>query len=740
MVRDAAEHDVARAHVVRGDHPAIAEVDRPSSRRARPRSPSRDRAPAPGCSRRPRPTRPPARRSRELMSSSRARAASRRIGNLPRRGAPVWYSVAVGLLARARLARLAPLAAGLPLVSARAAGARASLSRPSSRPPASIRADPTPTTTCGGSRTRWSASRASSTSIPYLAFPDGGRPIWPPLFDFTLAALARALAGTAIRRAARAAADVGLAAASARPPCSRCSCSRGASGARARRGSPRCCSRCSRPISCTRGWASSTTTAAVALAVTLLFAAGLTRLRPAGGRRGPARRRAPAGRCAGLRAAAVAGLSARGGDGRCGAAGVHRHARAAPRKRWRSPAAARSPTPSRCWRWRPSPGATSGSAGGASRPSCCRASSRSCSRRARRASVCWGRSSRASASRTALARRALAALAAGRRRARARPRGGAGARLRRGRCLGMARQARGVPGERRRIPAAASAARRASRRKPRSGSSRACCTRRPCCCWCSRSARAAARTPRPRLFLAAWTAVWLVAALVQRRFVNELSVPFALLVAVCAADAARAARRAARGPRAARRRGARLARLAAGWLLAPISVFLCALPRERSPRAARRAGAALGLAARAARAHAPRALARRALSADGRLLGRLGSAPSTACWPPGATATCCATSRSVRWCRTTSATTWASGASRWRRPISRSRARRRRCGSRSSCARATWSCAAAARATRTATRRAACSRACTSSGAPKAASARRRRAAGSTSPRSRTTA
>jgi hypothetical protein len=44
--------------------------------------------------------------------------------------------------------------------------------------------------------------------------------------------------------------------------------------------------------------------------------------------------------------------------------------------------------------------------------------------------------------------------------------------------------------------------------------------------------------------------------------------------------------------------------------------------------------------------------------------------------------------------------TWASAASRWRRPTSPSPARRRSCGSRSSCARATWSCAPAARAPR----------------------------------------
>ncbi len=75
-----------------------------------------------------------------------------------------------------------------------------------------------------------------------------------------------------------------------------------------------------------------------------------------------------------------------------------------------------------------------------------------------------------------------------------------------------------------------------------------------------------------RLFLAAWTAVWLAAALVQRRFVNELSVPFALLVAVCAADAARAARRMLTGR--AQLAAVALAGLAAtAWLLAPITFF-----------------------------------------------------------------------------------------------------------------------------------------------------------------------
>jgi asparagine N-glycosylation enzyme membrane subunit Stt3 len=75
-----------------------------------------------------------------------------------------------------------------------------------------------------------------------------------------------------------------------------------------------------------------------------------------------------------------------------------------------------------------------------------------------------------------------------------------------------------------------------------------------------------------RLFLTGWTAVWLAAALVQSRFVNELSVPFALLVAVCAVDAARAARRRIKG--SVRLAAAALVSLvAAGWLLAPIALF-----------------------------------------------------------------------------------------------------------------------------------------------------------------------
>jgi dolichyl-diphosphooligosaccharide--protein glycosyltransferase len=79
---------------------------------------------------------------------------------------------------------------------------------------------------------------------------------------------------------------------------------------------------------------------------------------------------------------------------------------------------------------------------------------------------------------------------------------------------------------------------------------------------------------RARGVLAAWTVVWLVAALVQRRFVNELSVAFALLVAVCALDALRAARRALAGRGRLKATGAGLASLAAAiWLLAPIGSF-----------------------------------------------------------------------------------------------------------------------------------------------------------------------
>ncbi|MFI5216940.1 MAG: STT3 domain-containing protein [Candidatus Limnocylindria bacterium] len=75
-----------------------------------------------------------------------------------------------------------------------------------------------------------------------------------------------------------------------------------------------------------------------------------------------------------------------------------------------------------------------------------------------------------------------------------------------------------------------------------------------------------------RLFLAGWTGVWLAAALLQRRFVNELSAPFALLVAVCAMDAARAVRRVLTSR--ARIAAAALASLAAaGWLLAPLGLF-----------------------------------------------------------------------------------------------------------------------------------------------------------------------
>jgi dolichyl-diphosphooligosaccharide--protein glycosyltransferase len=75
-----------------------------------------------------------------------------------------------------------------------------------------------------------------------------------------------------------------------------------------------------------------------------------------------------------------------------------------------------------------------------------------------------------------------------------------------------------------------------------------------------------------RLFLAAWTGVWLAAALMQQRFVNELSVPFALLVAVCVGDLTQAARRRLQGR--AQLALAGLAALAiAGWLLAPIRHF-----------------------------------------------------------------------------------------------------------------------------------------------------------------------
>ena len=79
---------------------------------------------------------------------------------------------------------------------------------------------------------------------------------------------------------------------------------------------------------------------------------------------------------------------------------------------------------------------------------------------------------------------------------------------------------------------------------------------------------------RARGLLAAWATVWLAAALVQRRFVNELSVAFALLVAVCAADALRTARRGLAGRRRIVATGAGFASLVvAVWLLAPIGSF-----------------------------------------------------------------------------------------------------------------------------------------------------------------------
>ena len=79
---------------------------------------------------------------------------------------------------------------------------------------------------------------------------------------------------------------------------------------------------------------------------------------------------------------------------------------------------------------------------------------------------------------------------------------------------------------------------------------------------------------RARGVLAAWTVVWLATALVQYRFVNELSVAFALLVAVCAVDALRAARRVLAGRGRLKAMGAGLASLAAAiWLLAPIGSF-----------------------------------------------------------------------------------------------------------------------------------------------------------------------
>jgi asparagine N-glycosylation enzyme membrane subunit Stt3 len=75
-----------------------------------------------------------------------------------------------------------------------------------------------------------------------------------------------------------------------------------------------------------------------------------------------------------------------------------------------------------------------------------------------------------------------------------------------------------------------------------------------------------------RLFLAGWTAVWLAAALAQQRFVNELSLPYALLIAVCAADLVRAVGRRLES-RAWRLAGALVGLAAAVWLLAPIWDF-----------------------------------------------------------------------------------------------------------------------------------------------------------------------
>ena len=79
---------------------------------------------------------------------------------------------------------------------------------------------------------------------------------------------------------------------------------------------------------------------------------------------------------------------------------------------------------------------------------------------------------------------------------------------------------------------------------------------------------------RARGVLAAWSAVWLAATLLQRRFVNELSVAFALVVAVCASDALGAARRALAGRGHFQAGVALLASLGAcGWLIAPIASF-----------------------------------------------------------------------------------------------------------------------------------------------------------------------
>jgi dolichyl-diphosphooligosaccharide--protein glycosyltransferase len=78
---------------------------------------------------------------------------------------------------------------------------------------------------------------------------------------------------------------------------------------------------------------------------------------------------------------------------------------------------------------------------------------------------------------------------------------------------------------------------------------------------------------RERLFLAAWTGVWLAAALMQQRFVNELSVPFAMLVAVCASDLIRFVRRRLAGRRAPLALAGLAGLALAGWLLAPITFF-----------------------------------------------------------------------------------------------------------------------------------------------------------------------
>jgi dolichyl-diphosphooligosaccharide--protein glycosyltransferase len=82
------------------------------------------------------------------------------------------------------------------------------------------------------------------------------------------------------------------------------------------------------------------------------------------------------------------------------------------------------------------------------------------------------------------------------------------------------------------------------------------------------------REERPaRLFLAVSTAVWLATALDQQRFVNELSVPYALLVAVCAIDALRAARsRLAGRPRATALIGLGTIALAL-YAFAPVAAF-----------------------------------------------------------------------------------------------------------------------------------------------------------------------